>query len=310
LAPPRQKPGTLWSPSSILKPWGWFLALLSFIAAIAGFAREDLSFVQRVLAPKGDYINLGTFAIALVVSNFLTFYLVYRLLYKERSQRRDDADENANLRVLLDDIERERLLDLHTGIPNEKKFTNDFDALRKADLATLPAQIILIDIDGFGSVNNNYGYQKGNEVIRLIAQRMFFEMRRNEEIYTPRDAELYRRFTGGDEFVFLLRGPQHEAVGFLARLHDMLLKKLSVETAKILNDEFKINFHGAIAPIYQRDDYEDAVARLEQCYVQTKKPNSTRRVYWWKDEETSFSSKDFRTAIYQNAIKEFTVSTP
>jgi diguanylate cyclase (GGDEF)-like protein len=310
LAAPRHKPSTLWSPGTILKPWGWFLALLGFVATIAGFAQQDLSFVQATLAPQGDYINLRTLVLALIASNFSTFYLVYRLLYEERSQRRDDADENANLRVLLDDIERERLLDLHTGIPNEKKFTNDFESLKETNLSTLAAQIILIDIDDFGSVNNKYGYQKGNEVIRLIAQRMFFEMRRNEEIYTPRDAELYRRFTGGDEFVLLLRGPQHEAVGFLARLHSMLSKKLSPETTKILKEEFKISFHGAIAPIYHKDDYKDAVARLEQCYLQTKKPDSTRKVYWWKDEEKSFPAKDFRTAIYKNAINEFTISRP
>jgi len=309
MAAPREKPSALWSPATILKPWGWFLGLLAFIAAIAGFVRKDLSFIQSVLSSKGTYASPTTFVIVLVVSNFLTFYLLYRLLYKERTQRRDDADENANLRVLLDDIERERLLDLHTGIPNEKKFKNDFVTIKQADLSKLPAQIILIDIDNFGSINNDYGYQKGNEVIRLIAQNMFFAMRRNEEIYTPREAELYRRFTGGDEFVFLLRGPQYEAVGFLARLRDSLFKKLSSDTTQILKSRFNIDFHGAIAPIYQKDDYEDAVKRLEQCYLRTKKPNSTRRVYWWKDEEKSFAEADFRTAIYQNAVKQFTISS-
>jgi diguanylate cyclase (GGDEF)-like protein len=309
MAAPREKPPALWSPATILKPWGWFLGLLAFIGAIAGFASKDLAFVQSVLSPKGTYASPATFVIALIVTNFFTFYVLYRRLYKERTQRRDDADENENLRVLLDDIERERLLDLHTGIPNEKKFKNDFAHIKQADLSTLPAQIILIDIDHFGSINNNYGYQKGNEVIRLIAQSMFFAMRRNEEIYTPREAELYRRFTGGDEFVFLLRGPQYEAVGFLARLRDSLVKKLSSAATEILKHKFTIDFHGAIAPIYQKDDYEDAIRRLEQCYLRTKKPESTRRVYWWKDEEKSFPEGDFRAAIYQNAIKQFTISS-
>ena len=90
----------------------------------------------------------------------------------------------------------------------------------------------------------------------------------------------------------------------------MLLTKLSPETTKILKEEFKISFHGAIAPVYHKDDYEDAVARLEQCYLQTKKPDSTRRVYWWKDEEKSFPLKDFRAAIYKNAINAFTIVPP
>lgn len=307
MSAPRSKPETLWNPGSLLKPWGWFVALLAFISAIVGLARDDIFFVQKILVPEGNYLNPRTFALALLASNFLTFYLVYRFLYRERFQRREDADENANLRLLLDDIERERLLDLHTGIPNEKKFTNDFDGLKEADLATLPAQIILIDIDNFRSVNNKYGHQKGNEVIRLIAQKMFLGMRRDEEIYTPRNAELYRRFTGGDEFIFLVRGHQYQAVGFLTRLHETL-EKLSGETRQILNQEFKIDFHGAIAPIYRKDDYKDAVARLEQCYVQTKKANSTRRVYWWKDEEKDFPAKDFRTTLYERAIKRFTLN--
>jgi diguanylate cyclase (GGDEF)-like protein len=307
LPTPRPKPESLWNPGSLLKPWGWFIALLAFISAIVGLARDDISFVQKILAPEGNYLNPRTFVLAFLASNVLTFYLVYHFLYRERFQRREDADENANLRLLLDDIERERLLDLHTGIPNEKKFTNDFAALKGADLATLPAQIILIDIDNFRSVNNKYGHQKGNEVIRLIAQKMFLGMRRDEEIYTPRNAELYRRFTGGDEFIFLVRGHQYQAVGFLTRLHETL-EKLSAETRQMLGKEFKIDFHGAIAPIYRKDDYKDAVARLEQCYVETKKATSTRRVYWWKDEEREFSPKDFRFTLYERAIKRFTLN--
>ena len=128
-------------------------------------------------------------------------------------------------------------------------------------------------------------------------------MRSDEEIYTPRDAELYRPFTGGDEFIFLIRGFQYDAVGFITRLHNNL-QELSEETEDILNNRFDINFHGAISPIYQQDDYEDAVSRLEQCFVQSKKENNCR-VYWWKREEENFSEEDFRNKIYSRAISRF-----
>jgi diguanylate cyclase (GGDEF)-like protein len=142
-----------------------------------------------------------------------------------------------------------------------------------------PAQLILIDIDDFGSINNRYGHQKGTDVIRMIAQSILQGMRRDEEIYTPRGAELYRRLAGGDEFLFLLRGQQFEAVGFLTRLHASL-GKLSAKVKEQLGIDFSISFHGAIAPIYQKDSYRQAVGRLEECFVEAKKETSNRKVYW------------------------------
>lgn len=304
MARERTKPDPLWNPSGALKIAGWISAIIAFVVSVIGLARDDWSYLSSWLFPDGRIVNPLTLVLVVVLTNAATFALLYIALFKERMRRREEVDRTNNLRLHLDDIERERLLDLKTGVPNEKKLMNDFRLLKNTNLPELQAQLILIDIDDFGSVNTKFGHQKGNEIIRLIAQSIFQGMRRDEEIYTPRDAELYRPFTGGDEFIFLVRGKQYEAVGFATRLHQRL-EKLSDETESILGSRFDIDFHGAIAPIYPRDDYADAVQRLEQCFVKAKEEGSRCRVFWWKREETKYPEGDFRRTLYDRAINRF-----
>ena len=304
----QQRPEALWEPSAALKLAGGVTAVMTFLVTLVGLGRDDWHHIREWLFIDGAFVNPRSALLAIIATNTATFFAVYRLLFKERIKRIDQADENDNLRLQLDDIERERLLDLKTGVPNEKKLIGDFAALRSANLSETPAHLILIDIENFRSVNNRHGHQKGTAVIRLIAQSIFHGMRRDEEIYTPRNAKLYRPFVGGDEFIFLIRGKQYEAVGFITRLHQNL-ERLSDEAEEILGAEFKIDFHGAIAPIYQNDDYEDAVSRLEQCFVEAKKETHGRRVYWWKQEEGAFPEDDFRRDIYARAISRFGTGT-
>lgn len=58
-----------------------------------------------------------------------------------------------------------------TGIPNEQKFKEDIQSFSDEI-----SQIILIDIDGFSSKNKRYGFLKGDELIRGIAQKLYFGM--------------------------------------------------------------------------------------------------------------------------------------
>ena len=100
-------------------------------------------------------------------------------------------------------------------------------------------QIILIDVDNFGSINKEFGYFKGDELIRAIARELYYSMRRNETIYKnkfisndePLTENVYRKYNGGDEFIIIIKGVQDEAVGFLTRLHRQL-KNFSEKTTE------------------------------------------------------------------------------
>ncbi len=57
------------------------------------------------------------------------------------------------------------------------------------------AAVVYIDLDGFKAVNDQYGHEAGNQLLREVARRL-------QEAVRPRDAVAR---VGGDEFVVLLR---------------------------------------------------------------------------------------------------------
>jgi GGDEF domain-containing protein len=99
--------------------------------------------------------------------------------------------------------------DALTGLPNRRQFD---DAL-KAALASPPRSpgmhgVFLLDLNGFKRINDIYGHAVGDEVLVIVAQRLFGAMR---------EGDLIARL-GGDEFAILaqnLLGP--EAATNLAR---------------------------------------------------------------------------------------------
>jgi GGDEF domain-containing protein len=184
------------------------------------------------------------------------------------------------LRQQLRDRDRLRFLDIVTGIPNQLKWERDVADLSKRDDPAPRYQMIMIDLDNFREVNRKYGYEKGDEVIRRFAQSVFNSMRRNEEIYKnlmrneddqpvtieERWQRIYRKYTGGDEFIFVIAGDQAEAVGFLVRLVKDLLPKINEDVARFILDESpRLSFHAGMCEWIDGDEPQDVLRRLQEC---------------------------------------------
>ena len=108
------------------------------------------------------------------------------------------------LRNITAEIEvKERLyalayIDQLTGIPNRQKLKEDFmameDMIARDELSGIVA---LFDLDHFKSINDTYGHNTGDVVLRRLTEHL-----ESERIFS---GHLYR--LGGDEFVFLFHGP-------------------------------------------------------------------------------------------------------
>jgi diguanylate cyclase (GGDEF)-like protein len=108
-----------------------------------------------------------------------------------------------NIRLLRQVGESQRLLehqayhDPLTGLANRTLFLARLaDAVAVHDRSHRPLVLLFVDIDGFKTVNDNFGHGAGDAVLRTVAERLLMNVR---------DGDLVARL-GGDEFSVLLDG--------------------------------------------------------------------------------------------------------
>ena len=107
-----------------------------------------------------------------------------------------------------------------TGLANRSKFESDAAIhLSLSERKDWHTALLYIDLDRFKEVNDTYGHEAGDEVLRALADRMRGEVR---------DGDLTARL-GGDEFVILLPDVGDDAEAIAHRVHDALTAPVDVD---------------------------------------------------------------------------------
>ncbi|MDR7047833.1 diguanylate cyclase (GGDEF)-like protein/PAS domain S-box-containing protein [Duganella sp. 3397] len=92
-------------------------------------------------------------------------------------------------------IWRQANFDTLTGLPNRRMFHERLrQEMKKSDRARLPMAILFVDLDHFKEVNDTMGHDKGDLLLKQVAERLTASMRGTDVV-----ARL-----GGDEFIALL----------------------------------------------------------------------------------------------------------
>jgi diguanylate cyclase (GGDEF)-like protein len=98
--------------------------------------------------------------------------------------------------------ERAALRDPLTGLPNRTLLDDRIEqALARSRRTGEPFALMVIDLDGFKSVNDVWGHEAGNVVLRSIARRLQAAVRETDTVAR----------VGGDEFVIVSLGTQEDA---------------------------------------------------------------------------------------------------
>jgi diguanylate cyclase len=139
--------------------------------------------------------------------------------------------------------------DTLTGIPNRVLFRDRLEhAIRLADRDKTSFTLMFIDLNGFKQVNDNFGHDIGDEVIRLCAERLKECMRRSDSVARM----------GGDEFTLLLENTDSSTD--VAHVAEKVIDRVS-EVCKIGGYELTIGCSVGIAVYPQAGRDADALLK-------------------------------------------------
>lgn len=113
-----------------------------------------------------------------------------------------------------------------------------------------PRTIVIFDIDKFKNINDNYGHQAGDEVIRKIADQL---------IVNQRDTDLSGRY-GGEEFVIILNNVTEKSARVFS---ERLRKSIEQLTINFEEQELKVTISLGLAEL--STDYADAQSWLQNA---------------------------------------------
>jgi diguanylate cyclase (GGDEF)-like protein len=155
----------------------------------------------------------------------------------------------------------EAILDPLTGLLNRHALMPRFIELsHQAKLAEQPVCLVLCDVDGFKDINDKYGHDRGDAVLRDIA----YELRKR-----LRSFELIYRF-GGEEFLILLPG-----IGLMAGREIAEQLRIGIEQGSPTGIRTTISL-GLSAGTGEEVDYDSLFKAADEALYEAKREGRNR----------------------------------
>lgn len=153
-----------------------------------------------------------------------------------------------------------------TGLLNrramEKVLKREFGRAKRYNT---PLTLVFIDLDGFKSINDDYGHDSGDDILIFVAASL---------MELTRDSDITARFAG-DEFVLILPGTDREEAGkFMMRLRAYFLE----HPITIQGNSVFVQFSFGIASALDEDvkDPTTLIKRADVALYQDKDRNKAR----------------------------------
>lgn len=142
-----------------------------------------------------------------------------------------------------------------TGLRNRRKLLDDFENLDLDNRYILG----IIDIDFFKKINDNYGHDRGDDILKLLASIFKKE----------KDIKLYR--FGGEEFVVIIKG-------LSLKESKLKIEQLNIKFKKLSLDIYGLNttFSGGLVRISGDVGFDDLFKKADNLLYKAKKNGRNR----------------------------------
>ncbi len=160
------------------------------------------------------------------------------------------AEEKRRNRVLFNQSRRDSL----TGLYNKRYLQEKLkEMLDDAEAESATMSLAFIDVDNFKSINDTYGHEKGDEILKSIGEIISRFIRSSD----------YAFRYGGDEFVIIFSGIKStKAVEVIERIRKYLIDSLG---------EVKLTISSGVADYKKDERYDEWVSRADGAMYFSKK---------------------------------------
>ncbi|MBC9248841.1 diguanylate cyclase [Pseudomonas alcaligenes] len=168
------------------------------------------------------------------------------------------AEDITEKKELQGELHRLATTDVLTGVNNRRHFFEQATALfDEACSSGRPLAFMLLDIDDFKKINDNYGHQLGDRVLQRVAHCGAYVLRRDD---------LFGRI-GGEEFAGVFPGCDlQQALQVAERLQREVQRlQFSVEDAS-----FGVTISQGLTSLRPGDDLDDLYARADAAMYRAK----------------------------------------
>jgi hemerythrin len=120
------------------------------------------------------------------------------------------AERTRDLAIANRQLEEIASTDVLTGLPNRRQAMRRLEqAWKESDKEGIPLACMMVDADGFKQINDNFGHDAGDEVLRQLSRELRHSVRTDDVVSR----------LGGDEFLVICPGtPQDGAVRLAEKL--------------------------------------------------------------------------------------------
>ncbi len=232
------------------------LALYSFFSLAAVMAWRSQT-DPAAYDPRVEAVHLIFAAIILSGTGALLTRLV-RLRQRLLQQRRELSEALERIRLLAT---RDEL----TGLPNRRALLDALalETARQARAAPLsaPLALVLIDLDHFKRVNDQFGHAVGDAVLRGFAERASAGLRATD---------MLARW-GGEEFLLMLPATSAEqALLCVERLRERLRAEPLLQAPLIPQPALYVTFSAGVSVCEGTADLHPAIDRADQAMYRAK----------------------------------------
>ncbi|WP_368030452.1 GGDEF domain-containing protein [Arcobacter sp. s6] len=224
----------------------FFLSFLSFLFLIYFSFNEGQNLVplSSELSSFFYILHLSIIFIILIISiNVFLF---------EMKNKEEILDKLANIDYL-------------TGILNRRAFYNKAEALMKlSQRYGDELGLVLFDIDFFKKINDTYGHNMGDIVLKEISKKILLSIR---------DSDCFARY-GGEEFIVLLPNITKDKLQVFAEKIRGLVENMYIENSD--GKEIKVTISLGISFSIKNDTIEDFIKRADLALYDAKKSGRNR----------------------------------